>query len=317
MSKRTIFFNEKLHKYTDEFSNTYISATTLIGKYESKFDEKKYQIARACEKIGKNPYHNKYLKYKNKTAAQLIAEWEQAAVIGCNRGNIRHNYLEESIKTSTNYKTVEDTKFINDTIYTIDDILINHNYGRLTLDHFVKTGIKERYPKIYNTLLYFDSLGAKIYSEIGVYESTWLVSGLIDILIVIDDTFYILDWKTNKGDIRFDSGYYDKDKEGNLTNTWIDTDDMFKYPLNKLVCSTGNKYAMQLSLYSYLTECFGLRLIGIILAHIQHELYELGDKDVEDDSTLIGKEKVKMMEMPYLKNEVIDMIAHYEINKSK
>ena len=60
----TILFDPIKHKYTNEVGNSYISATTLIGKYEVKFDDKANRIARACSKIGKNPRHPKYLKYK-------------------------------------------------------------------------------------------------------------------------------------------------------------------------------------------------------------------------------------------------------------
>jgi hypothetical protein len=39
----TIYFNEKEHKYTNEVGNAFISATTLIGKYEYKFSDKQNQ----------------------------------------------------------------------------------------------------------------------------------------------------------------------------------------------------------------------------------------------------------------------------------
>ena len=62
---RILYFNEEEHKYTDDLGNGYISVTTLIGKYTQEF--KKEEIAAACERIGKNPRHPKYQKYKGKT----------------------------------------------------------------------------------------------------------------------------------------------------------------------------------------------------------------------------------------------------------
>ena len=36
-----LYFNEKLHKYTDSRGIVYTSMTTVIGKYEVKFDTEK------------------------------------------------------------------------------------------------------------------------------------------------------------------------------------------------------------------------------------------------------------------------------------
>ena len=48
------------------------------------------------------------------------------------------------------------------------------------------------------------SMGFEIYAEIGVYHPEYLISGLVDILFVKGDEFFILDWKTNKAPIRFE-----------------------------------------------------------------------------------------------------------------
>lgn len=299
---RIIYFNEEAHKYTDDLGNGYISVTTLIGKYTEEF--KKEKIAEACEKIGKNPRHPKYQKYKGKSKKQILWEWEQETIKACDKGTKKHNFLEQAIKSCNGYKT-NANGFINDRIYTIDNIVEKHNYGKVNIEYFIKSGIKEKYPKIYELLYGFVSNGFKIYAEIGVYDSKNLISGLIDILLIKGEEFIILDWKTNKAPIRFESGYYEKQLDGRLDLTsFIYKDEYFKAPLDHLADSIGNHYAMQTSTYASLVESWGFKCKGIILCHIR--TIEDQFEDNEDDV-----EVVEMYDMPYLKYEVKTLIEDY------
>ncbi len=297
---RTIYFNEDLHRYTDDMDNEYTSVTTLIGKFKNDFETEK--IALACEKIGRNPLHPKYERYKGKKAYQIIEEWEKIAEEGLGRGNRKHNYLETIIKKSTNYKK-SSSGGISDRLYTIDDIIRRHNYGLLDLEFFIRTGIDKRYPKIFVIIKRFSDLGFKIYAEIGTYDGEFLISGLIDILLVKDDTFIILDWKTDKVKIMFDSGYFEKDTQNNITDNFIQTNKYLSYPLDNLNDSVGNSHSLQLSTYAYLVETFGYKCKGIILCHIQE---------------LDGVEYVNLLKIRYLKSHVKKMIKyHYKNLKLK
>ena len=299
----TDVINEEEHKYTDDLGNGYISVTTLIGKYTQEF--KKEEIAAACERIGKNPRHPKYQKYKGKTKKQILWEWEQETIKACDKGTKKHNYLETAIKTCNGYK-LNANGFINDRIYTIDDIVGSHKYGKLNLEYFVKTGIREKYPDIFSLIAALVTKGYHIYAEIGVYDSQNLVSGLIDILLIRDKEFIILDWKTNKAPIRFESGYYDKKLDGTLDlNNFIYKEEYFGAPLDHLADSIGNHYAMQLSTYANLVESWGYKNVGIILCHIRTIQNQFQDENEEDE------EVVEMYDIPYLKNEVEMMIADY------
>ena len=299
---RSIFFNEEAHKYTDDLGNAYISVTTLIGKYTEEF--KKEAIAAACERIGKNPKHPKYALYAGKTKKQLLWEWEQETIKACEKGSKKHNFLELAVKESNGYK--KNAKgFIDDKIYTIDDIVAKHNYGRLKLDYFDQKGVKEKYPQIYELISGLTSMGYKIYSEIGVYDSDNLISGLIDILLVKGNEFIILDWKTNKAPIRFESGYYEKDTLGKLRlDSFVYKNDFFQAPLDNLADSVGNHYAMQLSTYAYEVESWGFKCKGLILCHIRT------DEDAKDEE---GNEidHIEIYDIPYLKSDVMNMIADY------
>lgn len=299
-----IFFNEKDHVYTNEVGNKFISATTLIGKYEYKFEDKANQIARACSKIGRNPNHPKYLRYKGKSPSQILAEWKKAGDDGCAIGNEKHNYLEDSVKTATGFEETFGSKYISVDpnipvrLYTIQNIIDNPDSGYLDLQYFKDKGVEDRYPKIYSTISAFVNDGWRVYSEVAVYHAGYLISGLIDILLVKGNKFVILDWKTNKADFKFEAGYWEKDNNGEITNYKL-TDDTFRYPLDDLPMSVGNKYGLQLSLYAYLVEQFGLEHMGNILCHIKH--------DIDDE----GRNIVNLIPMTYMKDNIVAMIDDY------
>ena len=300
MEDRIIYFNEAEHKYTDEFNNPYISVTTLISNYYEKFDVK--AMAHNCAMAGMkgNP------KYIGKTAKQLETEWDKTRDDACEKGTERHNYLEQIVKNSTNYKMTIGTSFINDRIYTIRDIINNPEIGRVKLDYFQRCGLAEMYPAIYNLLKKLVEAGYFIYSEICTYSSDFLVSGLIDILAVKGNDFIIIDWKTNRAPIKFEAGYWKKDQWGNLTE-YRESNKIFKTPLRELADSVGNHYTLQLSLYDYLTEGFGLNCKGNILCHIRPKTFMKDEPEVE----------VVTMPIKYLKNDVYKMLNHHNITKNR
>lgn len=272
-----IYFDEAQHKYTDDRGNTYTSVTTVLAKYCNEFDTDK--VALACERIGRNPLHPKYIKYKGMTAAQIKAMWNNITVTALENGTEKHDYLEDIIKKGTGYRTVAGTDFIQDRLFTIEDI-INKQYGELDFNWFTTSGIAFRYPIIYNAILILHNAGFKFYAEIGVYNIELLISGKIDLLAVKDDKFIIIDWKTNKADIKFESGYFEKDIEGNLTSNYIHTNTFMKYPLHLLSDSTGNHYNLQVSGYAWLIEQFGFTNLGNIIFQIResNELVEKIDR---------------------------------------
>ena len=262
---RNIYFDEELHRYTDDLDNVYTSTTTLIGKYHEDFNTD--MMAEICERIGKNPKHPKYLKYKGKTKKQLLYEWKAETERACNQGTVKHNFLETTIKNANNYNGVN--KVIVNRLYTIDDILVDHKFGIIELEYFDKSGIKEKYPDIYKDIVSLSKQGFRFYAEIGVYSSEYLISGMIDLLAVRNDTFIIIDWKTNKAPIRFEAGYYDKDNNGNMLDRFIYTDKYMLDPISHLADSTGIHYTLQLSIYANLVESFGFKCLGILIFHIR------------------------------------------------
>ncbi len=311
-----IYFNEKEHTYTNEFGSKYISATTIIGKYENKFSDKEKDIARACARIGRNPTHPKYLRYKDKSAKTILAEWKATRDKACNIGNTKHGYLETSVKKSNGFfdvfKSKYNTKNSSDSVqlFTIEDVLLTPEVGKLNLNYFINTGVKDKYPKIYNIIETLVNDRWNVYSELGVFNNDSLISGLIDIIFIKGKSFIILDWKTNKNPIRFEAGYWAKDNNGKITN-YVLSDDIFKPPLNNLAQSVGIKYSLQLSTYDYLVEQFGFTFVANILCHITHDVYTYEDEEVVDDKSLVGKNKVNILPIKYYKQDIINMINDY------
>lgn len=303
-----LFFDVPTHKYTDEYGNIYMSMTTCIKKYTEEF--KTEQIAKACERIGsgrtsQGVNHPKYSIYKGKSAKQLIYEWEQKAEIARDKGNDRHNYLEDIINNANKY-IASDKKYTGTRIYTIQDIITDHNFGRLTLDFFIASGLQERYPAIFDLIVKLHNNGFCFYAEIAVFDKDRLVSGLIDLLAVHheDGVFFIIDWKTNAATIVYESGYFIKDKDGNLTDVFVQQDNRFAPPIDHLPDSIGHKYSLQVSGYAALVELFGLRHKGSIICHIQELKDENGEK----------YEVVNQLVALDLKNDAIMMFNDFSYN---
>lgn len=305
---RTIFFDEEYHKYSNELGFVYTSVTTIISKYTEDF--KKQEIAKACERIGRNPNHKDYLKYKGYTAEQLIKKWEEETKKSCAFGSKTHNGLESSIKESTKYYKYNNN-FIKDKIYTIDDIIENHNYGRLNITKLKSTLIYTKYPEIYNVLLALHKVGYNIYAEIGVYDDGYEVAGLIDILLINHKTkeFIILDWKTNKAPIKFESGYFKKLNDGRLDlNNFVEKNEYFEYPLNHICDSVGNHYTMQLSTYAYLVTTFGYKLKGLLLCHLRPIEQQFVEREY-------WEEEIKIHNINYLEHEAKLMLDDFKFKK--
>ena len=311
MQERILYFNEGLHRYTDEFNNVYKSTTTLVGEYTTKFDTD--ALASACEKIGRNPNHPKYEVYKGMKAWQIKDKWSNTAKVACEKGTLKHAIAETSIKEANNYKVFKGNDgFDYVQLYTINKLLNTPNIGKLNLDIFAQTEMCNEFPLLYSTVHHLANEGWYVYSEVGVYHPELFVSGLIDLPLFKGKKFIIGDWKTNKDPITFECGYYEKDNKGNTTDKWVSKDETFKYPIHHLNNSIGNKIAMQLSTYAWLLEQWGFECQGLFVGHITNEQYGLTHNVPE---SWWGKDVAKLLTIPYLKNEVADMMAHYKVNK--
>lgn len=293
-----LFFEEKAHKYTDTLGNEYRSVTTLIGDYYNHFDADYWAHKKARE--------------QGKSEKQIRAEWDRIKDEACERGTATHNGIEDAIKSVSKFK--EAIKYLEEvksgrciTIADIPDLIPRP----LDVEEF-KVATNNKYPEIYRVFDFYTERGYTIYSEIGAFLIDYLISGTIDIFCYRPTDFVILDWKTNRDGLKFEAGYYKKDKStipNQLTNEWIKKKQSMLPPLNHLDDCNGMHYTMQLSLYAIMAEIIlDIPCVGLGLCHIGSPwvLNKYGQPLRDSEGYHVdpnGEETVKWFKIQYLKNE--------------
>lgn len=301
-----LHFNEEKHEYRDTFGDQYLSMTTILHNYQKKFD-KEYWLKKKAKELGI-------------TQTALEKQWADITKEACDRGTNTHNQLEDGIKNvSMFYKAIKYVKRNDDTMITVADLNSIHNYVKpLDLQDFIEC-TNNKYPQIYQVFKFYIDRGYTIYSELGVFLPKLLISGMIDVLIIRDDHFVIGDWKTNRGGLVFESGYYKKDKHQNpnqLTNIWVKKNDKLLPPVSHLDDCNGNIYNLQLSGYAYCVEqMLNIPCAGLWLCHIDSDfiLNEYGmPKRFPDGLYKVKKnpvEKTTFFKLKYLKDEIKSIVA--------
>ena len=296
--KTYLYFEEQNHKYTDTNGNEYISVTTIIGNYVPKFNSKYWAHKKAKE--------------QDVSEKEILRQWDRIKKEACDRGTHTHNGIEDAIKDVSMFKDAIRYLMQTDTgrCITVADlpyIVVNP----FDVDKF-KEATDNKYEEIYRVFKFYTDKGYTIYSEIAVFDPELLISGTIDILCVRPTDFVILDWKTNRDGLKFESGYFKKDKTtipNQLTNEWVKTKNKMLPPLNHLDECNGSHYTMQLSIYARLVErILEIPCVGLGLCHIgsPFKLNQYGQPLRDKDGYHIdenGTETVNWYKISYLKNE--------------
>lgn len=301
-----LIFKENGHKYNDTFDNEYKSTTTLLHEYAPKFD-KNYWLKKKAKELGISE-------------KRLAKQWQDITDEACARGTKTHNGLEDGIKGSSMFKeAVKHMIKPNGEMITVADLPnIDFNIKQLKVSDFIEL-TENKYPKIYEVLTYYTNAGYKIYAEIGAFLIDYLLSGTIDVLCIRDDQFVIGDWKTNRGGLKFEAGYYKKDKSqkpNQLTSEWVSKKEFLLPPVNHLPNCNGSIYNLQLSVYAFMVETIlGIPNAGLWLCHIDSDfvLNEYGmPKRFPDGLYHVKKnpvEKITLFKMKYLKEEVKTILS--------
>lgn len=297
-----LVFDEPQHKYTDTLGNGYISTTTILHNYQPKFD-KSYWLRKKSKELGISE-------------KKLEQQWNTIKDEACERGSNTHNGLEDGIKGGSQFKKAIQYLEARQTgeMITVADIpTILGNYRLLDLSEFIEL-TENKYPQIYEVFQRYTDNGYQIYAEIGTFLIDFLVSGTIDVLLLREDKFVIGDWKTNRGGLKFEAGYFKKDKSqkpAQTTDIWVPKQDFLLPPVNNLPNCNGSVYNLQLSMYAYMVELIlGIPCIGMWLCHIDSdfELNEYGQpKRFPDGLYHIKenpKEKTTFHIMQYRKQEI-------------
>jgi len=312
-----LYFDPIPHKYVDDLGFDYISTTTLIHKYVPEF--KTDDLARACARIGANPNHPKYEKYKGMQDWQIKKMWKTDAEDGCRTGNFHHDKLEDNINLSMFVEKPPQIKTSKGTsLFTIDDILDNPNYGRVSIEKLRESEIYTEYPEVHELLVLLIGKGFSIYVEIGLFDFEFKVSGLGDIIPINLETreFYVLDWKTNKVPIIKRAGYFDKDNQRNvLLDKFIASDEKLLAPLAHLPNANYYTYGLQLNTYQRMIELRKFKCCGRMIIHIRHERYSLEDAIARNNMNLVDKHVINFVKIENMQREVNYMFEHN--NKTK
>lgn len=296
-----LLFDEPTHKYTDTLGRKYTSATTLLHEYQPTFD-KKYWLSRKSKELGISE-------------DRLEAQWESITKEACDRGTRVHNGIEDAIKEVSKFsKAISKISPKTGEMITVADIPnIIDSTKELKVSDFIEL-TENKYPKIYEVLGYYSKAGYKIYSEIGSFLIDFLISGTIDVLCIREDKFVIGDWKTNRGGLKFESGYYKKDKSttpNQTTDIWVPKREGLIPPLSHLPNCNGSIYNLQLSLYAFMVESIlGIPNAGLWLCHIDSDfiLNQYGmPKRFPDGTYRVKKDPVEtttIYKMKYLREEI-------------
>lgn len=297
-----LVFDEPQHKYIDTLGNGYISTTTILHNYQPKFD-KSYWLRKKSKELGISE-------------KKLEQQWDTIKDEACERGSNTHNGLEDGIKGGSQFKKAIQYLEARQTgeMITVADIpTILGNYRLLDLSEFIEL-TENKYPQIYEVFQRYTDNGYQIYAEIGTFLIDFLVSGTIDVLLLREDKFVIGDWKTNRGGLKFEAGYFKKDKSqkpAQTTDIWVPKQDFLLPPVNNLPNCNGSVYNLQLSMYAFMVELIlGIPCIGMWLCHIDSdfELNEYGQpKRFPDGLYHIKenpKEKTTFHVMQYRKQEI-------------
>lgn len=309
---RTITFDPVPHTYVDETGAQYTSVTTLIGQVEPHYDAEFWAMYRAIDQMGiykprpyleqrqiEITYQSKRRKFGvrtlyagviplGKSAQAVTQDWKEMADEACEWGTAKHDYLETCINRFADTRKYAIHEVVSSNVTNTEKTTQDFAFKITNLEELANSPLAFTYPTIYEKLKGYVLAGWIIYAEKRVYSAKYLIAGTIDVLLVKGEYFIILDWKTNKKPLKWDSGYYKKvwnfDRSKKIeTKEWVKTNATFKYPLNHITHCKGNIYTLQLSLYSYLCELWGLKHRGTVLCHIRPELTEEGEVAFEAD----------------------------------
>lgn len=254
MLKRNISFNEELHRYTDEDNLVYTSVTTLIGEYTPKFN-KEYWSQYKADQAGISQQ-------------EVIKNWEDITKEACDRGTATHKMLEDSVNESINH-SIQNYREKQKLLSTANIVLAGTEFTNINIDVLAQSNLAKTYPEVFSYLLeQVTKFNCKLYVEKRTYSHDHLVAGTIDLLLVKGKQFIIVDWKTNKKEMYFKSGYYKK--VGGIESTeWVDKKEYMLGPIKHLEHCKGVIYTLQLSLYAYILELWGMQCIGLVLFHLR------------------------------------------------
>jgi hypothetical protein len=272
----SIIFNDADHSYKsiDGENIDWVSVTTLISNFKKPFDGKAI-----AAKVSKN----KRSKWFGVEPETILKIWDDESQRAMSLGTFYHNQREADLCSLASIEK--------------DGVTVP-----IFSPNVEPNGIKVA-PN--------QKLESGVYPEHMVYLKSAGICGQSDLVEVVNNRIYIIDYKTNK-EIKTES----------FVN-WEGVSDKLSFPLLHLDDCNFNHYALQLSIYMYIMLKHNPKLKpGAMFIH--HVVFEEDEKDangypvtkysVEGDPVV---KQVIPMEVPYLVDEVRSIILWLSDNKHK
>lgn len=275
-----IAFEEEAHIYYDvtQPDQKFISVTTLIHSFTQPFDKEFWSAYKALEKLlDKDSWAiEKKSLLSTKKFDKVLLEMHEIEENDFNREQqaILDAWDEENRKSCERGTRIHAD--LENSFYKKGKDIDISKY---------QIGGKFECRKDYNTL----DLENGIYPEYLISrvspDGKLRIAGQIDLLVKKGNKFIIGDWKTNKK-IETKS-FYNKNTKSSVK---------MKFPLNNLDDVNYYHYALQLSTYAWMIQQLdpAYEIEDLVLVHFDHE------------------DNMTVYHMPYLKNEVIKMLAFYK-----
>ena len=274
-----VAFNEQEHAYWNVNDNgRYISVTTLIGKYAPEYDSQFWSAYKALEQI--LPIESWKIEKKALLSSKKLDK-NLFSIYGIDENEF--NKVQQDILDSWEAKKQASCERGT----KIHSMIENKFYEGGKNVSLKKFGIGGKFEcrKDYLEL----DLPYGVYPEYLIYyeneDKTVRLAGQIDLLIKNGNNIVLIDHKTNE-----------KIDKKSFYNNITKTSDKMLYPLNHLDECNFNHYTMQLSTYAYMLQKLNPEFV-IEKLYINH--YDHNNKNT-------------IMECPYLKAEVENMLKHYK-----
>lgn len=258
-----IKFKEDTHQYfSDKQELISVSKFTERFKNEVNWDQVAQRVATKLTKEGTPT-----------TKAQILKKWEFKRNVSAQVGTLYHNLREEELLKQ------ESVEF-----YSTKCTPQGCTYS---------DGMK-------NSIPIHDLENNKVYPELMIYDTEYMICGQSDKVIVTDNKIHIWDYKTDDR-IEF-KGY----------STQWQKPKRFKTPLDHLEECNGTTYAIKMSLYMYLlwkANKGRFKPGEIVIEHIKLQRDPNKDNipilDKDNKPIVLGSSQIVL---PYLKDEVIAML---------
>ena len=215
----------------------------------------------------------KYAKKNGGTAQEWRDKWKEKAKISTEIGTLFHNIREEQLLQQENNE-----------FFGVKCETLKCNY---------EDGIKY-------SISIANLPTNTVFPELMIYDLDYGVCGQSDKVITTDTHIHIMDYKTDK-DIAFKA----------FSSEWVKPEKLLA-PLQHLDNCNGNIYSLKMSMYMYFLwkQNKHLKPGKLIIEHITLKRDEDGIPILENGQPVVLKEE--LIELPYRKTEVIDMLKHYK-----